>query len=380
MSPDFDTIIDRTHSHSTKWNKYQGRDILPMWVADMDFRSPEPVIEALAARVRHGVFGYTEAPEALTQAIVDRLAARYDWHIAAEDIVYISGVVPGLNVACRAFAASGAGVLTVVPIYPPFMSAPEFAGSQLIRVEAEYEGGRWRFPMEAFESAAARDEAKLFLLCNPWNPVGRMLGREELEQIVDICIRHGVTICSDEIHCDLVFDSRVHVPTASLGADAAAHTVTLMAPSKTFNLAGFGGSFAVIQDPSLRQRFSEEMRGVVANVNIMAYESMLVAYRDCEDWYRSLIAYLQGNRDFLLDAFSEIGGITMNPVEATYLAFLDVGSLSLNDPPGFFENAGIGMSEGYRFGDDRFMRLNFGCPRSVLIDAISRFKRALAGR
>lgn len=376
MSFDFDTVIDRSHSDSSKYNKYRDTGILPLWVADMDFRSPEPVIEALAARARHGVFGYTVAPEELVELIIERLATLYDWHIGADDIVFIPGVVTGLNLACRAYAAPGQAVATSVPIYPPFMSAPEYAARELIKVAARCDEGRWTFPVDEFRVATG-DRTGLLLLCNPYNPVGRLLTRTELEAIAGVCLSKDIVICSDEIHCDLVFDGRRHVPTATLGREVADRTVTLMSPSKTFNIAGLGGSFAIIQNPALRERFEAVKHGIVPGVNIMAYVSMLAAYRDGQAWYEALISYLEANRNYLRDAFRDIPSIRMNDVEATYLAWLDVSALGLEDAPGFFERAGLGMSEGHRYGDDRFMRLNFGCPRSILEEAITRFKQAL---
>lgn len=379
MAIDFDAVIDRSGTDSSKYNKYRDTGVLPLWVADMDFRSPEPVIEALVARMRHGVFGYTGAPDELVELIVQRLARWYDWHIEAEDLVFMPGVVAGLNLACRGLSAPGEAVITAVPIYPPFMSAPKYSDRELVKVPAIYEDGNWDFPLAGLDDAAAGD-AKLFLLCNPYNPVGRALTRGELESIVDICKSRDIVICSDEIHCDLIFDERKHIPTATISRDAADITVTLMAPSKTFNLAGFGGSFAVIQNPDLRQRFKRATRGIIPNVNISAWVSMLAAYKHGEEWYRALMDYLTGNRDYLYESFNSLPGIRMNRVEATYLAWLDVSALRLDNPPAFFESAGIGMSEGYRFDDDRFMRLNFGCSRRLLEEAVARFERALKDR
>lgn len=373
----FDTVIDRRKSDSTKFNKYLDQDILPLWVADMDFAAPPLVLEALRERVDHGVFGYTEPAEALVEEIQHRLRRLYQWDVEAEAIVFLPGVVPGLNLAARAFAAPGEGVMTVTPIYTPFMDAAGFAGRNTIKVPADAIDGRWMLPWAGLERAA--DEARVFLFCNPWNPVGRVLGHSEVERVVDLCIANDLVLVSDEIHCDLVFDGRTHVPAATISPSAREVTVTLLAPSKTFNLAGFGGSFAVIQNEALRDRFSAEMRGIVPNVNIMAYTSMLSAYRDCEDWYRELIGYLEGNRDYLAAALAPLPGISMNQVEGTYLAWLDVSSLALNDPPGFFEQGGLGMSEGARYDDERFMRLNFGCPRSVLESAVTRFHRLIGG-
>lgn len=380
MSLDFDAIIDRSQSDSTKHRKYQDTGILPLWVADMDFRSPEPVIEAIVERARHGVFGYTKPSPELYAVIIERLKRLYDWQVETDDIVYIPGVVTGLNMACRGMAGAGESVMTVTPIYPPFMSSPEYSDRGLIQVPARLADDRWQVPLDELEAAAARPEAKLLLLCNPWNPVGRALTRDELTAIAKICRDNDVLICSDEIHCDLLFDGIRHIPTATLGRDIAEITVTLMAPSKTFNLAGFGGSFAVIQNPALRQRFEDAGHGIVPGVNIMAYTTMLAAYKYGEDWYQALIPYLQANRDYLYAALNQLPGIRMNHVEATYLAWLDVSALELDDAPAFFEAAGVGMSEGYRYGDDRYMRLNFGCSRKVLEEAVARISRALAAR
>lgn len=376
MSFDFDEPVDRSGTSSTKYEKYAGSDVLPLWVADMDFRSPPAVIEALVARSRHGVFGYVDTPPRLVDLIQARLAERYDWHVAADDLVFLPGVVPALNLACRAFAAPDEAVITLMPIYPPFQKAPYFAGRERIEVPAARDGNGWQVDLDALAEAAARPEARLLLLCNPWNPVGRVMDDAELAGIAEICERHDVLICSDEIHCDLLFDGARHVPTATLGRETAARTVTLMAPSKTFNLAGFGGSFAVIEDPGIRRTFTRAKRGIIANVNIMAYESMIACYEHGEPWYRELIAYLQGNRDYLAGALAGVPGISMNEVEATYLAWLDVSALGLDDPIGFFEAAGLGLSDGASFGDDRFMRLNFGCPRARLVDAVGRLEQA----
>lgn len=374
---DFDEIVDRSGTSSTKHEKYAGRDVLPLWVADMDFRAPPSVIDALRRRIDHGVYGYTDTPPELIELIRSRLQQLYGWQVDARHIVFLPGVVPALNVACRAYCDPGDPVITSVPIYPPFMSAPAFSGRELLKVPARCDDGVWSIDLDGLEQAAA--SSSLLLLCNPYNPVGRALTRDELAAIADICERHDVVICSDEIHCDLLFDGRSHIPTATLGDAVARRTVTLMAPSKTFNLAGFGGSFAVIQDDTLRRRFKAEMRGIMPHVGFIAYEAMIAAYRDGEPWYDALITYLQGNRDFLAAAIAGIPGLSVNHVEATYLAWLDVSALGLNDPPAYFEQAGVGMSEGYRFDDDRFMRLNFGCPRSVLEEAVVRLDAAARG-
>jgi len=377
MSSDFDTAIDRTATNSAKFNKYKGSDILPLWVADMDFRSPPAVIEALQERVQHGIFGYTEASEELRHILVQRMKSFYDWEILPEDLVFFPGVVAGLNLCCSGILEEDEAAVTATPVYHPFFSAPENQGRELKRFPMIYEGGQWQFPMNALGRASSGN-SRLLMLCNPFNPIGRALTRLELEAIVDNCEQNDLIICSDEIHCDLVLDGRPHIPTASISEAAALRTVTLMAPSKTFNLAGLGGSFAIIQNPDLRQQFQAARAGLVGNVNLLGYTAMQAAYADCEDWRQDLLRYLEGNRDYLAQAVEQIPGISMSPLESTYLAWLDIAELGLNDPPGFFEQKGLGLSPGEQFGDNRFMRLNFGCPRAQLENAVARLEVAVS--
>lgn len=373
---DFDARVDRSASHSTKYEKYAGRDILPLWVADMDFRSPEVVVKALQRRVEHGVFGYTLPPAELVAVIIERLQRLYQWQINAEDIFFIPGVVPGLNMACRGLLAPHQAALTATPVYYPFLEAPGHQHRRLITMPVGAAAGGFRYPLQAL-AEHARGDAGLLLLCNPFNPVGRLLDQDELEGIAAICEAQDLWICADEVHCDLVFDDRRHIPIATLSPAIAARTVTLMAPSKTFNIAGLGGAFAIIQNPELRARFKAGGQGILPGVNLLAYEAMLAAYRDAGDWHASLLRYLQGNRDYLFRELNALPGIIMHPVEATYLAWLDVSALGLNDPAYFFESHGLGMSGGGQYGADDHMRLNFGCPRAVLEEAVARFRAAL---
>ncbi len=376
MKIDFDRVIDRSASHCTKFEKYAGQDILPLWVADMDFQSPIAVIEALQRRVEHGVFGYTLPPPALIDVIIERLQRLYQWRVEAEDIFFMPGVVSGLNMACRGLLEQHQAAITATPVYYPFLDAPSLQQRQLISLPVDKRADGFHYPLEALAEQAAGN-AGLLMLCHPFNPIGRLLDRAELTEIAAICERENLWICSDEVHCDLVFDGRQHIPLATISPAAAMRTVTLMAPSKTFNIAGLGGSFAIIQNPELRARFKAAGEGILPNVNLLAYEAMLAAYRDSADWHESLMTYLQGNRDYLYSALNALPGVTMHKVEATYLAWLDVSALGLNNPPGFFESHGLGMSPGAQFGDGDYMRLNFGCPRSVLEETVARFRRAL---
>ena len=370
--------INRRGTGALKWEKYAGRDIIPLWVADMDFASPPAVIEALHRRVEHGVFGYTGAPQELVEVLVERLRRLYDWQVEAEWLVWLPGLVTGLNVTCRAVGEEGSEVLTHVPIYPPFLSAPELSDRQTIRVPLMQKGDRWVMDFAGLEKTVT-PQSRLFLLCNPQNPTGRVFNREELEQLAAFCERHDLVICSDEIHCDLILDpDRRHLPMATLGPAVAARTITLMAPSKTFNLPGLGCSFAIISDSLLRQRFRRVMAGIVPYVNLFGYTAALAAYRDSEPWLAALLDTLRGNRELVRQAISAMPGLAMIPGEATYLAWIDVRRLQLSDPAAFFEEAGVGLSDGAEFGMPGFVRLNFGCPRSLLAEGLQRMARAVS--
>jgi cystathionine beta-lyase len=376
---DFDRQIDRRETGSLKWDKYKGRDVIPLWVADMDFASPPAVIEALHRRVEHGIFGYTLAPPELVEVIPERLQRLYGWRVEAEWLVWLPGLVTGLNVACRAVGAEGDDVMTHVPVYPPFLSAPGLCGRQAIRVPMAEREGRWVIDFDRMEKMAT-SRSRLFLLCNPQNPTGRVFSRSELEQLAYFCERRDMVICSDEIHCDLVLDPDLrHQPTAGLDPAVAARTITLMAPSKTFNLPGLGCSFAVISDDALRRRFHHVMAGIVPYVNLFGYTAALAAYRDGGDWLAALLDYLRGNRDLVQQAVSSMPGLSMTSVEATCLAWIDARNLGMSDPAAFFEEAGVGLSDGAEFGSPGFLRLNFGCPRPLLRRGLERMARAVDG-
>ena len=382
MNFDFDTVPDRRGTDSQKWQKYAGRDVLPLWVADMDFLSPPAVTAAVQARATHGIFGYARPVKSSVDAFVDALAVRYGWKIDPAWIVWLPGLVVGLNVTAQAYAGVGDEVLTLTPVYPPFMSAPKNSGRVSVQVPLRLDTAarRWEINWDALERAVT-PRTKLFILCNPHNPVARVWRREELARLGEFCVRHNLVLCSDEIHCDLILDDLPHVPTALLGEAVARRTVTLMAPSKTYNMPGLGISIAIIPDPELRTRFTRAAAGIVAEVNTLAYTACEAAYRDCEPWRQALLAYLRGNRDFILDFVArELPGVSIEaPIEATYLAWLNVSALKLADPIAHFEAAGIGLSDGAFFGVPRgsHVRLNFGCPRATLTEALARMQRAV---
>ena len=382
MVYDFDRLIDRRETDSVKWRQY-GDGVLPMWVADMDFRSPEPVIQALAERVAHGVFGYGIEPEELRALLVERLERLYGWRVTPEAIVFLPGVVIGFRLACRAVAAPGDGVLVQTPVYPPILQAWRDTGLSRREMELTREAdGHYSIDLEAFERAIDA-RTRIFILCNPHNPVGRVFREDELTRMAEICLRHGVTICSDEIHGDLIYAGYRHRPIASLAPEIAEHTVTLMAPSKTFNIAGLHCAFAVVPNPALRERLCAAQAGLVGHPNILDYTAAMAAYRHGQDWLDAVLAYLKGNRDAVVEYVrTRLPGIGVGVPEGTYLAWLDCRAAGIPGSPQkfFLERARVAMNEGAEFGSggEGFVRLNFGCPRSLLIEALERMEAALA--
>jgi len=374
---DFDTLIDRRSTASEKWDRYKGRDIIPLWVADMDFRSPPAILEALHERVNHGIFGYTAPPESLIATVVAHLQQQYNWAIDPRWLVWLPGLVCGLNVACRTVGTAEDEVITCTPIYPPFMSAPPLAGRTTTKVPLKLNGSRWEMDLEAMERSIT-PRTKLFLLCNPHNPVGRVWTRDELLDLAELAERRDLIICSDEIHAGLILDAdKRHLPLAMLAPEIARRTIPLHAPSKTFNIPGLGCSFAVVADPALRKSFKQAMAGIVPHVNLLGYAATEAAYRNGEPWRRELIEYLRGNRDLVLRTVANMAGLSVTPVEATYLAWIDTRESGIDNPEMFFEQAGVGLSDGAAFGLPGFVRLNFGCPRSLLTEALLRMQRAL---
>jgi cystathionine beta-lyase len=373
----FDTIFDRTGTDSAKWRKYQGRDILPMWVADMDFRSPQPVIDALLDRTRHGIFGYGLPEPELSSAICAYTLKMYNWAIEPGWIVWLPGLVSGLNVACRSVGARGDAVLTTVPVYPPFLSAPGYSDRTLLTSRMLYDGGQWAMDSTGIEKCLA-DPTRLFILCNPHNPTGRVFTLEELTCLAEMCMQHRVAICSDEIHCDLILEPGCrHIPIASISKDIAENTITLMAPSKTFNVPGLNCSFAIIAGDSLRRRFTHAMQGIVPHVNVLGMAAARAAYDKGMPWLESLKKYLRENRDMVYQAVGAMPGLEMTRGEATYLAWIDARKLPVDNRVQWFENAGVGLSDGCDFQGDGFLRLNFGCPRAVLQKALDRMALAV---
>lgn len=377
MTKEFDQPVDRKGTASQKWEKYSDSDILPMWVADTDFISPPSVIKALHERIDHGIFGYTNVPAELNDLVIERMQRMYDWQVHPDWIVWLPGLVCGLNLACRAVGESGDTVVSAKPIYPPFMSSPRLSDRAVSTVPLKEQNGHYILDLESL-AASITPQTKLLLFCNPHNPGGAVYRKEELEALAEIIIQNDLYICSDEIHCDLILEPGLkHIPISSLNEEIASRTITLMAPSKTYNIAGLGCSFAIISDSELRKQFINVRKGIVPDVNLLGYTAAIAAYKEGDEWNQNQLDYLRENRDFLIKEINQIPGLKLNPIEATYLAWIDVSGAKLSNPAHFFEQAGIGMSPGRDFGDANYMRLNFGCTRSTLEEAVKRIKVAL---
>ncbi len=374
---DFDTPIDRSGTASVKWNKYGGRDIIPMWGADMDFACAPVIVEALHRRIDHSIFGYSDPPAGLVDATIAHLQSEYGWKIEPDWIVWLPGLVVGLNVVCRAFGREGADVLTAVPIYPPFLSAPVNGARNTVRVQMIESNGIWHWDMAALERAIT-PSSRLLLLCNPHNPVGRVFSRDELQAIADVCVRHNLVLCSDEIHSGLILDAdKRHIPVATLGEEIAQRTVTLMSASKTFNLPALGCAYAIAANPEVRNKLRKAMAGIVHHVGLMGYIATQAAYRDGKPWQSALLDYLRGNRDLVERSVGAMPGLRIWHAEATYLSWIDARALNTNDPVKLFTDAGVGLYDGALFGAPGFMRLNFACPRATLEKALERMSRAV---
>jgi cystathionine beta-lyase len=373
----FDTPIERSGTASVKWDKYGNRDIIPMWVADMDFACAPAIVDALHRRIDHGIFGYSNPPAGLVDATIAHLENEYGWKIDPDWIVWLPGLVVGLNVVCRGFGREGADVLTAAPIYPPFLSAPMNGARNVVRVQMIESSGIWRWDMAALERAIT-PSSRLLLLCNPHNPVGRVYSRDELQAIADVCVRHNLVLCSDEIHSGLILDAdKYHIPIATLGDEIAQRTVTLMSASKTFNLPALGCAYAIAANPDSRDKFRKAMAGIVHHVGLMGYIATEAAYRDGKRWHIALLDYLRANRDLVEREVSKMTGLRIWHAEATYLSWIDARALNVDDPVKMFTDAGVGLYDGTSFGAPGFLRLNFACPRPLLEKALARMIRAV---
>lgn len=371
----FDEIVDRTQTPCEKWDKYKGEDIIPAWVADMDFKSPPCVIDALQKRVSEGVFGYTGIDDETYDAIIAFLKRHYNWEIKKEWILFTHGVVSSMNVACM--AVEGQSVMTTTPIYPHFIKAPKHAGKEVLAIAMKEENNRWVLDFEAMERAIT-PTCKLFMLCNPYNPAGTVFTCKELERLGEFCLKHDLTICSDEIHADLLLNSEAkHIPFATLSEALAQKSITLMAPSKTFNIAGLQASFAIIPNAEIRKRFQKTMGSMVGGINLLGITALKAAYLEGDAWLAELRVYLAENLKMVQAFVARNPKLKLLDQEATFLAWIDASALHVKSPYAFFLDFGVGLSDGEPFGDKKCVRLNFGTQKSVLEEILKRMQKAM---
>jgi putative C-S lyase len=368
---DFDAPVERAGTWSMRWDRYAGGDVIPLWVADSDFRAPPLVLEALEKRLKHGVFGYTRAPEELRAAIVERMQRLYGWRIEPSWIVFLPGVVPGLHLAARRLVPPDAHALVPTPVYHHFKRAMELAPRAHTEVPLVLQAGRWVFDLDFFKQSISPRTAAFFF-CNPQNPGGSVFTRRELERLGELS--RDLVIVSDEIHCELVLDAgKRHVPIASLGPELSRRTVTLMSPSKAFNFPAAGCAWAIIESAELRQAFSIEVNAhVLPSPSVFGYVAALAAFTGGDEWLAAQVEYLRANRDLLEKGID----LPMAHVEATYLAWIDASPLGVADPHAHFLAHGVALSPGSQFGDARFVRLNFGTQRARLKQALERIRSA----
>ncbi len=377
MANAFDVKIDRSHTGSLKWEKYRDTDILPMWVADMDFAVADEIQNALQKRVSHPVYGYTIATSNTANIVCEMLKKEFNWGIDQSWIVWLPGVVSGLWAACAAFGGQGDEVIFNTPIYHHFFSVPGQAGKTAVKVALRQQScGRWTYDFDALQ-AAVTDKTSLMLLCSPHNPTGTLFTKEETREMVDFCSRNNLTIVSDEIHCGLVLsEKKKHIPTVIASPNSVDSMVTLMSPSKTFNLAGLNCSFAIISNEKLRNQFVNTCQDALPMVPGLAYTALEAAYSKSEIWHRQLLKTLRSNHDYLVREISTIKGLKMTPMEATYLAWINTDELAIENASAFFEQHGVGLSPGAGFGSRNYVRLNFACPFPMLKEAVDRMRKA----
>ena len=370
----FDEPIDRHNTNSFKWDKYSDKSVIPVWVADMDFKAAPPIIEALNKVTEQGVFGYYRCPDELFEVVMERLERVHQFKVKKEWIVWIPGLVPALGLSCRMSGQDGDAVMTNIPVYHPFMLETIAANRELQKVEMVLENGRWTMDFEAIEKSIT-PKTKLFLLCNPHNPCGTMFTKSELDKLGEICLKHNIVICSDEIHCDLILDkTKQHISIATLSNEIAQNSISLFAPSKTFNIAGLGCSFAVIPNDELRSKFMKTKAGLMPMIPPYSYQAALAAYKNGEEWLQELLVYLRSNHDFLLQSVAEMKGLKMVALEATYLAWIDARETGMADVVERLEAAGVGVNAGKMYDGEGFFRLNFACTRANLEEVVKRMK------
>ena len=384
MKYNFDEIIPRRGTNSYKWDSAGDADVLPMWVADMDFRTAPPVVEALRKRVEHGIFGYVRVPDAYYAAVTNWFARRHDWQIEKEWIIYTTGVVPALSAVIKALTAPGDKVMVQTPVYNCFFSSIRNNGCGMIANPLIYRNGTYQIDFADLEQKAADPSVKVLLLCNPHNPAGRVWTKQELTRIGDICIRNNVWVVADEIHCELVFPGHTYIPFASISQEFLMHSVTCTSPSKAFNLAGLQIANIISADTDIRTKIDKAINiNEVCDVNPFGVEALMAAYNDGEEWLEELKQYLFANYDYLRVYFEEyLPEFPVATLEGTYLVWADCSVLNQSSDETvktLLEKEKLWVNEGSLYGEagEGFIRINIACPRQQLIEGLNRLRRAL---
>ncbi|MDR2503205.1 MAG: pyridoxal phosphate-dependent aminotransferase [Deltaproteobacteria bacterium] len=384
MKHDFDEVFDRRGTDSSKWRKYPA-DVLPMWVADSDFKCPQVVVDAVTEFARHGAYGYPYADDgAFEQAAVEWMRKRFGWRAETSMVDFVPSLCTALALAVKSFTEEGDSVLMLTPVYPPFHAVAGYNHRLASDCSLIWKNGSYHIDFDDFERRAAEPRTKLFLHCHPHNPSGRAFTREELERIGDICLRHKVIIFSDEIHCDYVFRGK-HIPMPTLSEEIAANTVVGINPSKTFNIAGMRTAAVITPNKSLQARFQGVLRSCELGRNPFGVLAFVKAYRECDDYANQLYAYIEKNLDFAVDFLNTRckGKIAAYKPDATYLLWLDCKELGLGRQEAlevfFLEKAKVALNSGTSFGieGEGFMRLNTACPRATLAEGLKRIEKAV---
>ena len=389
LAADFLQCPDRHDTGAEKWDRYQGRttstgkEILPFWVADMDFQSPDVVLDAIHKRTDHAVFGYTHETPGFASTLTTHLREQHNWQIDPSWVIGVPGIVTGLSITARLLSQPGDGILTLTPVYQPFLFLPKLAERRSVRVplHTDVTAQRWTIDWELLEAAMTPD-VKIFWLCHPHNPTGKVFTREELLRVADLCEKYGVTVVSDEIWDDLILDGSNHIPFASLDHPAARRSITFVAASKTWNIAGLGCAAAIVPNKDFRHQWRQAGGGLVPMVNPLGYAASEAAWKDGDAWRQKLLDVLKYNKQYAVRAIQNIPGISCIPPQATYLLWIDCNEWMASQPPDrnqpqyICEKAGIGPSNGNEFGGPGFLRLNFGCPPALLQEGLERLRDA----
>ncbi len=372
---DFDRVLERAGTHSTKWEKF-GQDVLPMWVADMDFPAPQFVIDAIKERLEHPILGYTDKSPELVQAFMGWLRRHFNWQVEEDWLVWMPGVVPGLNMAAQTLTEGQ--LLLPTPVYHPFLDVGQNSGLAEVRVPMAVDAGRWSMDLEQMQHAVDRaGDVRMLLICNPQNPTGRCYTLEELEALAEFVLANDLLLVSDEIHCNILLDDQArHIPLATLSPELSARTVTLYSATKVYNIPGVSCAVAVVENPELRKRFLEARKGLVPGIGPLGFVASEVAFNDTSQWIPELNAYLRQN----FAAVRQAVGDRLAIQDATYLAWLNVADLELDNAESYFAEHGLGINPGEMFGEPSHVRLNFGCPLATLEEGLRRFNAAVEAR